>query len=224
MNLALTRSVVCHRSELPGTLDWLSEAEAEQLDSLSSAPRRASWLLGRFTVKRALHPLFAKAGQAARSSEIEVRALSSGAPRAFVRGAPAPFSVSISHRDEVAFVAVAPAGVALGCDVELVEPRSRAFVADFFTAREAALVESHTGADRDALACLVWSAKESALKVLGEGLRRDTRSVEISGARAPSSEWAPFTAHLEEGGTLAGRHRREGPLVFTVAQSAPERR
>src|SRR5581483_1022133 len=70
----------------------------------------------------------------------------------------------------------------VGCDLEVVEPRSAGFVHDFLTRGERDWVARHT--DPDAAANLVWSAKESALKVLRTGLRRDTRSVEIAyGAR-----------------------------------------
>ena len=67
---------------------------------------------------------------------------------------------------------------AVGCDLELVEPRTPGFVADFLTAAEQQSVASRP--DPDAAANLIWSAKESALKVLQTGLRRDTRSVEVA--------------------------------------------
>ena len=89
--------------------------------------------------------------------------------------------------------------MALGCDLELVEPRSDRFVADYLTAAEQQLVLG-AGPERDLVANLIWSAKESALKVLRVGLRRDTRSVEVtldgwgavtgSGAAARPGRWA----------------------------------
>ena len=68
-------------------------------------------------------------------------------------------------------------GVEMGCDLEIVEPRSDAFVADYFTIEEQALVARASAADRDRLLALLWSGKESALKALRAGLRLDTRSV-----------------------------------------------
>ena len=77
-------------------------------------------------------------------------------------------------------------------------------------------------ADRDAAANLIWSAKESALKVLQIGLRRDTRSVEVAigAAEAVSTDedghgqdgWAPLEVRPAEGGVLPGWWRRDGRL------------
>ncbi len=60
-------------------------------------------------------------------------------------------------------------GTMLGCDLELVEPRSDAFLADYFTADEQALVALAPAVERDKVVNLLWSAKESALKALGVG-------------------------------------------------------
>jgi 4'-phosphopantetheinyl transferase len=77
----------------------------------------------------------------------------------------------------VAVCAIAPSCGALGCDLEAIEPRSDAFIHDYFTDEERALVEQAVEDDRPLLCTLLWSAKESALKALREGLRLDTRSV-----------------------------------------------
>ena len=50
-----------------------------------------------------------------------------------------------------------------------IEPRSDAFVADYFTIEEQALVARASAADRDRILALLWSGKESALKALREG-------------------------------------------------------
>ena len=71
-------------------------------------------------------------------------------------------------------------GAELGCDLEIIEPRSDAFVADYFTTEEQALIARASAADRPRLLALLWSAKESALKALHEGLRLDTRCVIVS--------------------------------------------
>ena len=70
---------------------------------------------------------------------------------------------------------------AIGCDLELVEPRSEAFVRDYFTVPEQCCVGAVPDGEESWLrANLLWSAKESVLRVLETGLRRDTRSVEIA--------------------------------------------
>jgi 4'-phosphopantetheinyl transferase len=68
----------------------------------------------------------------------------------------------------------------MGCDLELVEPRSDAFIADYFASGEQSLVARVPEAARHKLLALLWSAKESALKALRTGLRLDTRSVIVS--------------------------------------------
>lgn len=155
--------------------DWLGPRERERQATLHVAKRRREWRLGRWIAKRALCswrrnvPL----------SRLEIVAAEDGAPEAFEGPARLPLSISITHRANVAVCAVALGDSALGCDLELVEHRSDRFIADFFTADEARLVWQAPPAARDWLACLIWSAKESTLKALRTGLRRDTRSVEV---------------------------------------------
>ncbi len=52
---------------------------------------------------------------------------------------------------------------------------SDAFVADYFAPEEQTLIAHSSPADRELMLALLWSAKESALKALREGLRLDTR-------------------------------------------------
>jgi 4'-phosphopantetheinyl transferase len=112
-------------------------------------------------------------------------------------------------------------GGAVGCDLEVVEPRSDRFVADWFTASERELV----GADpdeRDVLANLIWSAKESALKVLRTGLRRDTRSVEVSLPPDESVDgWARLRVTTDEGLRFDGWWCRFGQFILTCAADRP---
>jgi 4'-phosphopantetheinyl transferase len=116
---------------------------------------------------------------------------------------------------------VGPPGTALGCDLELIEPRSDAFVGDFLTSAEQALV-AVTGAERDLVANLVWCGKESALKVLRTGLRRDTRSVEVSFPdEAKVDGWAPMSVRSVEGTVFPGWWQRFGAFVLTLAATEP---
>ena len=167
-------------ADLPANLDWLSAGEAACLDSLRVPKRRSDWQLGRWTAKRALSVYLSIPGDLQSLSDIEIRPAASGVPEAFVAGQPAAASISLSHSNGTALCVVAPFGAALGCDLELVEPRSDAFVADYFTAEEQALIAQASAAERSRLLTLLWSAKESALKALHEGLRQDTRSVTVT--------------------------------------------
>jgi phosphopantetheinyl transferase len=63
--------------------------------------------------------------------------------------------------------------------LETVEPHSDAFIADYFCEDEKATMLAVPGHDRAQVVALLWSAKESALKALQEGLRMDARSVVV---------------------------------------------
>ncbi len=129
----------------------------------------------------------------------------------------------MTDRADQAVCLVGPPGTALGCDLELVEPRSDAFVADFLTPAEQRLVAAAGDGDaRDLLANLVWCGKESALKVLRTGLRRDTRSVEVSFPEGPRVDgWALMSVRAVEGTVFPGWWQRFGAFVLTVAATEP---
>ncbi len=214
-------------ADLPADHGWLAAAEQARLAGLRVPKRRADWLLGRWTAKQAVLARLAGEGVPPALDAVEVHAAADGAPEAFLHGRPAGLSISLSHRAGVALCAVAPAGVALGCDLELVEPRSPAFVADYFTADEVDAVASAPPGEQPLLVTLLWSAKESALKALRTGLRLDTRAVSAS-LLAPTppraDSWRPLAvSHQASGRVLRGWWRREHDQVVTVvAASDPE--
>ena len=215
------------QTDLPDARDWLSESELQHLRSLRFVKRRDDWLLGRWTAKLAVATylqLFAES-----LAELEIKAAPSGAPEAFFRGAPADSSISLSHAAGVSLCAVAPLGGCIGCDLEIVEPRSDAFIGDYFTPREQALVDRATPRDRDALVTLLWSAKESALKALQEGLRLDTRCVEVDpgdfcsvmSSHSYHAEWRPLQVRYSRTRLFYGWWRFEAPMVRTVVSTSP---
>jgi len=75
--------------------------------------------------------------------------------------------------------------------METVEPREWGLVDDYFVAAEAAAVGAAPAEERALLTNLVWSAKESVLKALREGLRRDTRTVVVEW-NARGEGWNPL--------------------------------
>jgi 4'-phosphopantetheinyl transferase len=169
-------------NDVPAENQWLSPKELICLDRLRFAKRRADWRLGRWTAKQALAACMNLPADAASFANIELRATSSGAPEIFLRDQPAPLGISLSHRAGIALCAVGPREASFGCDVETVEPRSAAFVADYFTGEERTLIERAPVEHQPELVTLLWSAKESALKALRVGLRLDTRCVFVSPA------------------------------------------
>jgi hypothetical protein len=65
---------------------------------------------------------------------------------------------------------------------------------------------------------LVWCAKECGLKALHEGLRLDTRSVELLVREgAPEDAWWPVAVRaVQAGTTFEGWWRRAGSLLACV--------
>jgi 4'-phosphopantetheinyl transferase len=164
-------------ADVPVNNEWLSDNEKLRLGKMRFPKRRADWLLGRWTAKRTVAALLNVPGNPSALTNIEIRPALSGAPEAFLANRPAELTISLSHRSGTAICAVAALEVELGCDVEVVESHSEAFVADYFTDEEQHLVAQTSPPDRWRTVTLLWSAKESALQALHAGLRLDTRSV-----------------------------------------------
>jgi 4'-phosphopantetheinyl transferase len=213
--------------ELPGGEAWLTAREREVAAGLRFTKRRNDYLLGRFTAKSALARALGLSDDALSLQRIDVRNRRSGpergAPEAFLDGAPADFEISITDRAGWGVCVVRAGGGRVGCDLELVEPRSAGFVADYLTASEQAFVAEAPGEDESWLrANLVWCAKECALKLLRTGLRRDTRSVEVTPARVGASAgWLPLRMAVGDGAVFPGWWRRFGDFVLTVGSQRP---
>jgi 4'-phosphopantetheinyl transferase len=210
-------------TQVPEGDHWLSVGEAQVLRGLRFAKRRADWRLGRWTAKNAVAMRLGAQLEADGLRNIEIRAAASGAPEVFFEGERAPISISLSHRAGLGACAVGTAGMALGCDLEFVEPHSATFAADYFSAEEQELVAAAGLAKRDWMLALLWSAKESALKALQEGLRLDTRSVIVSPGRISSplaDGWNPLRACCSDGTALHGWWHEGGGFVRTVLASS----
>lgn len=165
-------------ADVPPESDWLSARELVCLDRMRFAKRRSDWRLGRWTAKLLLAVYLNRNRRDL--AEIEVLAASSGAPEVYVQHQPAAVTLSLSHRAGTAICTLAPSDVALGCDLEMIEAHSDAFVADYFTREEQDLVRGEDSFDRQRLIALLWSGKESALKAMYTGLRLDTQCVVVT--------------------------------------------
>lgn len=166
-------------ADVPRHNDWLGPGERVALSGMRILKRRADWRLGRWTAKCAIQEFLAPGLDLRSLAEVEILAGPDGGPRVFLRGAPAPFTLSLAHSRGVALCAVSRLEGDVGCDIEWIEPRSEAFVSDFFSPAERESVAKAAPGERDLVATVLWSAKESALKVLRVGLRRDTRTVVV---------------------------------------------
>lgn len=223
--------------ELPESDLWLTELESSRAASMRFTKRRSEYLLRRWVCKQAVSSAAGLDVSLATMARIEVANRPSGAPYVSVDGAEIGFEVSITDRAGWAICVVGDDLSDVGCDLEIVEARSQGFVTDFLTPGEQTYVRSLPESDQDVAANLIWSAKESALKVLKTGLRRDTRSVEVDigtdslgaglggwtgwgcrGARRNTAGgWRRLEIRPAEGGLLSGWWRRDGAFLVTVA-------
>jgi 4'-phosphopantetheinyl transferase len=189
------------------------------LAGLRFEKRRADWRLGRYTAKTAV-----AAWLGVSPPRVEIVAAPDGAPFARLDGRQAPASLSLSHRAGLALAVVGEADTALGCDLELIEPRSRAFVSDWLAPAEQALVARAGASRRDLLANLLWTGKEAAAKVLREGLRLDVRGAVATpdGLDSMTTEWHELTIAWADGsGRVAGWWRAEPGWVMAIAGQPP---
>lgn len=205
-------------ADVPAADEWLSPREAAAIARMRFPKRRSEFRLGRWTAKNAIARGWGRPPTPEDLRTIEIDRAPDGAPAPLVDGRPAAVSISMTDRADQAVCVTGPPGTALGCDLELVEPRSAAFVADYLTAREGRMVgEAVTDAERHLLANLLWCGKESALKILRTGLRRDTRSVEVALPGPRAAGWSRLLVRTAEGSEFPGWWRRYGAFLLTVA-------
>ncbi len=213
-------------AEMPVADDWLHPGEKLRLANLRFPKRRTDWRLGRWTAKRAVAAYLKAPSDPETLARIEIRSAESGAPEVFLDNGPSEVSISITHSNSVAACAVGPSQISIGCDLELIEPRSDAFLTDYLTEAEQALVKRVPADERAVFSNLLWSAKESALKLLKAGLRLDTRCVEVtlsenSLAAANNSsdharDWRPLTVNHANNHDLQGWWMSAGEFVRTI--------
>ena len=209
----LTRSL----AEVPAGDAWLGASERAALTRLGIEKRRLDWTLGRYTAKVALCGWLG-----VDPGRVDVLAAPGGAPVAHLDGKRLDFSLSISHRAGRALAVLALSAPPVGCDLELIEPRSAAFVREWLTPSEQVLVNEARSDEQPLLANLVWSAKEAASKARGEGLRLDVRQAEVVFGEPGhvAEEWHPL--HVDWGTDRdEGWYHTEPSWTMTVVGGGP---
>ena len=212
-------------SDVPENDDWLCDGEREVLAGLRFPKRRNDWRLGRWTAKKAISAFLCPSTDTDLSL-FEIRAAADGAPEVFIRNEPARAAISISHAGGRSFCAAGTPGTALGCDIEQIEPRGELLAVDYFTPNEIESVQSAAPENKVLIINLIWSAKESVLKALRDGLRRDTRDVsiklELSAPDDHENGWRSWTgACLQSSREFHGRWREDSRFVYTVTYDFP---
>jgi len=206
--------------------DWLSERELAVFKKLRISKRRDDWRLGRWTAKRAVASALCMSHDLASLRRIVIGVAATGEPEVEIAGWDERVTISISHRQGLSACAVASGVVALGCDLESVEPKTASFVDDYFTPAEQDWIAQAPASAVALSASLLWSAKESALKALHVGLRADTRSVEVDTACLHATvhkdiEWHALAVRSEGGDRFCGWWCCSQEVVRTVVSNPP---
>ena len=205
---------------------FLSCDEKLRLAGMRFEKRRNDWLTGRWAAKS----LLARSGMlpsVGKRDHFQILNEESGAPfAADLKGVRLPGCLSISHRAGAAFCAFSSAaGVQLGVDLELIEPKEASFFEDYFTPSEKSLVLGCGEKQRNLAILLAWSGKEAVFKALGTGLRMDTRSVETGGfgwiadQSITENEWYDlFLSCAKKDFNFQGRWMLRGSYVMVLAR------
>lgn len=216
---ARVRLLIRQAMHVPSPDDsWLSAAERAEHARFRIDKRKGEWRLGRWTAKHLAAMECGLDNGSASLARIEIRPAADGAPEIFFEGRRLDLALSISHSTGVAACAVTPGPTPLGCNVELIRALRHGTVARHYTAAEQALLDGLDPHDWAVRGTLIWTAKESALKALREGLRIDTRLVEaVPVFKEQPGPWHPLTVnHLPDGRTFRGGWRRIGDHILSV--------
>jgi 4'-phosphopantetheinyl transferase len=211
--------------QVPAGQQWLTGTEAARAASMRFTKRRNEYLVRRYAGKCAVAAAVGLPADPASLGRIGVLNRRTGAPFVEVDERALGLDISLTDRAGWAVCLVGPDLGAVGVDLEIVEPRSDGFVRDFLTPAEQAVVAAAPGPDgHDATANLIWSAKESALKVLRTGLRADTRTVEVvledpAGIGDGSGHWQRLNV-ASGARRFPGWWRRDGVFLLTVVAAA----
>ena len=208
-------------TDVPENDDWLGGSERAVLAGLHFPKRRNDWRLGRWTAKQSISA-FLRLQPDADLSMFEIRAAADGAPEVFLMNKPAEAAISISHSGGRSFCAAGQPDAALGCDIEQLEPRSELLASDYFTSEEVETIRRARITDPESevvIANLIWSAKESVLKALREGLRRDTRDVTIQpDFNEQENGWLNWIGHCRRPSReFRGYWRVDSRFVYTFS-------
>jgi 4'-phosphopantetheinyl transferase len=205
-------------NDVPSATDWLHPAEKVVVSGFKFPKKRNDWLLGRWTAKNTVKLFLKESHPELSFQEIEIRAAEDGAPEVFFEGKPMPVFISLSHSHGSGFCTACSHGTQLGCDLEKIEPRTVAFVKDYFTEKELKFITNAQEENHPLLANLIWSAKESALKALRQGLRIDPRLVEVDfSATYQKGQWNNLTVLARDRKKVFhGQWQFSSDYVFTI--------
>jgi phosphopantetheinyl transferase len=168
----------------PGLNDreFLSLLELDEGRRYRHAGRYRQWLLGRAAAKALLERHAENIGYEIPSQKaINVHRTPDGWPLPqTLDGRALPVSLTISHTGDRAFCALCPEGEGtVGADIELVAPKSKPLLEDFYTGGERKRLSILPEKAHPRAATLIWCIKEAVLKARRTGFKESATSVEV---------------------------------------------
>lgn len=154
-------------------LDKLHPREQFIYQGYQHAPRKESYLLGRFSAKEAIKKLTG-------ISSLKSIWVDTGVFQfPIVKGANLQnIQVSISHCDTIGFSIAFPEAHPMGVDVENINPNKADVVLSQITAKEKGLLKN-AGLNKMAIYIAIFSIKEAVSKILKTGMMLDFEFLEI---------------------------------------------
>ena len=209
-----------HLTETPTAL-WPQLAQPEAyyalLPARADGPRQAQWLAGRVLVQCLLAPGTPGAELLLLHNDATGRPFLASAAGSTNLGP----AVSLSHSGEWVAALLAPAGTAVGIDVEVVRDKALRIARKFLTAGELAAVELITNGQpglATELHSLLWSAKETLYKLAGQRgiIFRQNLLLDVPAPPTPPATW-PSAGELPARLVLAARSSRHRICYFQPA-------
>ncbi|RLB55853.1 MAG: hypothetical protein DRI34_09980 [Deltaproteobacteria bacterium] len=204
---------------------FLLPGERSQGERYRHPGRHRQWLLGRALAKQLLVELLnSHNGRTWSPRDIVVERSEQGAPLArTASGRPLGVSLSISHHQELALCALCPEDAGhLGVDLERIEPRSPAFLEDYYTPAERRLIAAQEGLSAEQATTVLWCLKEAGLKALGTGLKVNPTRIETHELEpGPPGEWNPARVSLPGMERVLAWWRVRDDLAMAMVLGAP---
>lgn len=163
--------------DVPDHLDWLHPSELKIYSAFRYVKRRNDWILGRWTAKNLVRD---SCFRDRKLSELAVLPGQNRAPFVYLNEEPQSCIVSISHSHGHSLCVSTDSTLQLGCDLEKVVQRSRAFMKDYFSLKEHQLFSSGShNLEEQLYYTLLWSSKEALMKATRKGLSMHPLKIEV---------------------------------------------
>jgi phosphopantetheinyl transferase len=196
----------------------LSQAELDEFSMFKVLKRQREWLCSRVLLKNLVLMQPQLVGTL-NKNQLTVKKEPTGVPfieiETFER---MDGFFAISHSGYWAACGFTPDRILhFGLDIEVIADHSDIFVVDYFTESEIELVNGSSKEHKALISTLIWSAKEAVLKALTEGLRMDTRNIEIAiPKRLFLADWQPLEILSEQNKNWRLFARQSGDLLLTL--------